>query len=343
MNFSSDNAVGAHPRVLKALAEANSGLAAGYGADDISTRVDARLSEIFERDLTAFQVSTGTAANGLALAVLSPPYGRIYCHEASHVQLDECAAVEFFTGGAKLMPVSGAHGKIDPDGLERALAEYPARPPHSAPPTVLTLTQATEYGTVYAPHEVRALSEAAKAAGMAVHMDGARFSNALVTLGCTPAEATWKQGVDVLCLGGTKNGCMAAETVIFFDPDMGRDFSFRRKRAGQLWSKSRFLSAQIDAWLADDLWLDLARHANAMAQRLRKALISAGVEVPEPTDANEVFALFAPDEAARLQEQGAVFYPWSCPGDAYGGLLYRFVTSWATREDEIDAFADLIR
>lgn len=342
MNFSSDNAVGAHPRVLEALAAANDGAAAGYGADDWTAAVDARLAEIFEREITVFEVATGSAANGLALAALAPPYGRIYCHEASHIQLDECSAPEFFTGGAKLVPLPGADGKLSAKTLAASLAAFPARPPHSAPASVLSLTQASEYGTLYSLDETGALADIAKAAGMAVHMDGARFSNALAALGRSPAEATWKAGVDVLCLGATKNGCMAAEVVIFFDPDQAGDFAYRRKRAGHLWSKSRFLSAQLDAWLQGDLWLDLARHANAAAARLAGVLDRAGVAVPIRTEINEVFALLDPSAAAALQSRGAQFYPWVCPGDAYAGRLHRFVTSWATANEEIDAFADVL-
>jgi len=337
MNFSSDNAAGAHPSVIEALAAANAGTAPGYGTDDWTARVDQRLSEIFERDVTVFEVATGTAANGLALSVMAPPYGRVFCHEASHVELDECSAPEFFMGGGKLVALPGADGKLSPETVERALAELPARPPHSAPPSVFSLTQATEYGTLYRPDEVRALTEVAKAVGMGVHMDGARFSNALVALGCTAAEATWKQGVDVLCLGATKNGCIAAEAVIFFDPDAAHDFAFRRKRAGHLWSKSRFLSAQIDAWLTDDLWLDLARKANEMARGVASVLRSAGLEVPVSTEANEVFVLLSEAEASTLQAKGAQFYQWICPGDAHGGRLHRFVASWATSEADIAA------
>lgn len=344
MLFGSDNWAGAAPEVMDALARANEGLAPAYGADALSAAVKKRFCEIFEREVAVFFVATGGAANGLALSALSPPYGMIFCHEESHVQMDECAGPEFFTGGAKLIPLKGAHARIAPGTLETALAGFPERPPHGAPPSVLSLTQASECGAVYAPEAVADLARVAHGAGMTVHMDGARFANAMAFLGCTPAEATWKAGVDVLCFGGTKNGAIAAEAVIFFDPQQAKDFIFRRKRAGHLWSKQRFIAAQFDALLADGLWLRLAAHANAMARRLSAGLAALeGVTISHPTEANEVFAAFPPGAAETLREKGAVFFPWKTPGDPAAGALNRLICSFATKESDVDAFLDLVK
>lgn len=344
MTFASDNWAGAAPEILEALARMNEGALPSYGVDDYTKQVEARLAEIFERDCAVYFVATGGAANGLALSVLAPPYGMIFCHEESHVQMDECAGPEFFTGGAKLIPVAGDNGKIAEDGFAKALKGFPHRPPHGSPPSVLSLTQGTECGTVYSPDELNALCAAAHAAGMSVHMDGARFANAAASSGASPAELTWKAGVDVLCFGGTKNGCLAAEAVVFFDPETARDFVFRRKRAGHLWSKMRFIAAQFDAYLTDDLWLRLAAHANAMAKRLSDGLAAIdGVEISYPTEINEVFACFPGDAADRLRASGEKFYPWITPGDPAGGRMNRLIASFRTTEEEVDGFLERVR
>jgi threonine aldolase len=299
---------------------------------------------VFERDLQVFFVATGGAANGLALSVLSPPYGMILCHEESHVQMDECAGPEFFTGGAKLLPVAGAHGKLTPQGVKAALRGFPERPPHGAPTSVLSLTQATECGTIYTPQALRALCDAAHGAGMTVHLDGARFANAVAALGCSPADISWKAGIDVLCFGGTKNGCLAAEAVVFFDKTLARDFIFRRKRAGHLWSKQRFIAAQFDAYLRDGLWLRLAAHANAMAGRLSQGLSAiSGCKIWHPTDANEVFVSLPSGAAERLRAEGAAFYPWITPGDSANGTMQRLICSWACTQGEVDDFLSLAK
>ena len=343
MTFASDNWAGAAPQIIEAIARANDGPAPSYGGDDLSERVAARFSEIFERECAVFFVATGGAANGLALSVLTPPYGMIACHEQSHIQMDECGGPEFFTGGAKLLPVSGFGGKLTPQGVTAALAGFPERPPHGAPASVLSLTQGTECGTLYSVDELSALCAVAHDAGLAVHVDGARFANAVAALGAasgaSPADLTWKAGVDVLCFGGTKNGCIAAEAVVFFDPEKAADFEFRRKRAGHLWSKMRFIAAQFDAYLADGLWLDLAARANAMAARLSAGLAAIdGVEVSYPTEINEVFAVFPDGVADRLRETGASFYPWVTPGDPAGGRMQRLIASFRTTEAEVDEF-----
>ncbi len=339
MLFASDNWAGAAPEVLQAIVDANSGAAPAYGGDPWTARACAALSETFDRDVAAFFVGTGGAANGLALSTLAPPYGMIACHEASHVQMDECAGPEFFTGGAKLLPIAGADGKLTPLTLRAAIDAFPERPPHGSPFAALTLTQGTEFGTVYDPAEVAALAAVARAAGMKVHMDGARFANAIAALGCTPADVTWRAGVDVLSFGGTKNGCLAAEAVIFFDPDGAKDFEFRRKRAGQLFSKSRFLAAQFVAYLEDGLWLRLAARANAAAKRLSGGLADIdGCEIWAPTEINEVFASFPPETEDRLKLAGALFFPWVTPGDPAAGRMRRLICSFATTDEEVDRF-----
>jgi threonine aldolase len=252
MDFASDNAWGAAPEILAALTAANSGPTPAYGADDWTARAERRLAEVFERDCAVFLVATGTAANALALAALAPPWGAIFCHETAHVADDECGAPEFYTAGAKLVGIPGAAGKIPEAGLGRALARYPRGLVKQVQPAALTLSQATECGTIYTCAEIAALADMAHAAGLGVHMDGARFANALVSLGCTAADMTWKAGVDVLSFGATKNGALACEAVVFFDPAQADDFAFRRKRGGHTLSKGRLLGAQMLAYLEGD-------------------------------------------------------------------------------------------
>ncbi|MBI1364641.1 MAG: low specificity L-threonine aldolase [Alphaproteobacteria bacterium] len=344
MLFGSDNWAGAAPEIIEAIARANDGPAPAYGADALSARVEARFSELFEKDVAVFLVATGGAANGLALSALVKPWGMIVCHEESHIQMDECAGPEFFTGGAKLLPLKGEAAKLSAATVEAALAGFPERPPHGAPAQALSLTQASECGAVYAPGEIAALAQAAHARGLKVHMDGARFANALVHLGCAPADITWKAGVDALSFGGTKNGCIAAEAVVFFDRTLAEDFIFRRKRAGHLWSKQRFIAAQFDAYLADGLWLKLAARANAMAARLSAGLAGIeGVRLWYETQANAVFASFPDGVAEKLYEAGAVFYPWVTPGDPAAGRMKRLICSFATQDEDVDAFVDAVR
>ncbi|MEL6360244.1 MAG: low specificity L-threonine aldolase [Pseudomonadota bacterium] len=340
MNFASDNWSGAAPKIIDAISRANEGLSGAYGGDEITARAIAKFKTVFEKDdLEIYFVATGGAANGLALSVLTPPYGMVLGHEESHIQMDECAGPEFFTGGAKILPIPGFAAKLTPESVTSALKGFPERPPHGAPASVLSLTQATECGAVYSPAEIKALCETAKANGLKIHMDGARFANAVASSNASPADMTWRSGVDVLCFGGTKNGCLAAEAVIFFNPGDAQDFSFRRKRAGHLVSKMRFISAQFDAYLDDRLWLDLAARANAAATNLSSQLAEIdGVKVWYPTDANEVFVSFPGDIADRLRDQGAVFYPWITPGDPAGGTMQRLICSFRTSDAEIDGF-----
>ncbi len=339
MDFTSDNASGIAPEILAALGAANAGQAPSYGADAISQRVEARLDEIFERAVSAFFVSTGSAANALALASLVPPYGAVLTHEASHIQTDECGAPEFFTHGAKLIPLTGAGAKISPAAVEAAMTYLPAGVVHHVQGRAVSITQASECGTVYTPDEVGALGQTARRHGLKLHMDGARFANAVAGLGCAPADITWRAGVDVLVLGATKNGALAAEAVIFFDPEDAADFAFRRKRAGHLMSKGRFLAAQLDAYFAGDLWLRMAAHANAMARALSDGLAALpGARIVYPTEANEVFAVLPEGLAEGLRAAGAAFHPWVVPGDPADGAMVRLVTSFATAPDDVERF-----
>ncbi|HET6628406.1 MAG TPA: beta-eliminating lyase-related protein [Woeseiaceae bacterium] len=340
MNFLSDNTAGVAPEIMDAIAAANGGTAASYGRDDRSERARALLSGTFERDVACAFVTTGSAANGLALAMLAPPYGAVLTQEAAHVQMDECGAPEFFTGGAKLVPLSTDGGKITEEALRQALANYPADAPeaiHRVRPSALSLSQPTEYGAVYSLTELASLCGLAHAAGLAVHLDGARFANALVALGCSPARASWKLGVDALSLGFTKNGAMAAEAVVLFDTGRARELAWRCKRAGQLLSKGRYLGAQVAAALQDGLWLSLAGRANACAARLAAGLAAVpGVEIAAPVESNAVFAVFPERIERRLLEAGAAFLPWTYPGDRWGGRLRRLMTSFRTRDKDVE-------
>jgi threonine aldolase len=332
MNFASDNVTGASPAVMDALLAANRGAAMPYGADPWTTRVQDRLREIFEHsELLAFPVATGTAANALALACLTPPYGAVYCHRQAHINVDECGAPELYTGGAKLVPLDGQGAKLTPEAILAAATGGGVV--HHVQPSAVSVTQATEAGCVYRPEEVAAVAEACRARGLKLHMDGARFANAVAALDVPPAEVTWKAGVQVLSFGATKNGCLAAEAVVFFEPALAETFAFHRKRSGHLVSKGRMLAAQLDAYLGDELWLRNARHANAMARRLAEGLAALpGAEVLHPVEANEVFTRLPAAATEAMKAAGAVFY------DGYFGAgTQRFVCAWNTPEAEVDA------
>ncbi len=344
MNFRSDNEVGAHSSIVEAVSRAFScGTAPSYGDDDWTHRVERRLRDLFEKpDLVAFPVATGTAANVLALACCTPPWGAIYCHPEAHIMVDEANAPEFFTAGAKLCPIDGPTGKIDARKLASALAQPVYGVVHHPQPAAVSITQATECGTVYAPEEVAALSASARRHGLKLHMDGARFANALSFVGCSPAELSWKAGVDVLSFGATKNGALAAEAVIFFDSDLARDFAFRRKRGGHLLSKMRFLSAQFDAYLTDGLWLANARHANAMARRLVAGLTALkGTQLLYPVDANEIFVVLPVRVHDALQAAGAQYHPWT--SDRPGERAFRLVTAFNTLSADVDRFLSIAK
>lgn len=338
MDFASDNAAGAHPKIIEAIAAANDGVAASYGADRWSAALDDALAHWLGRKVFAFPVATGGAANALALAQLTPSWGAVFGHRESHINVDECGAPEFYTGGAKIVVLDGPAGKFAPDALAAALKDHPRGVVHRVQPGAVSITQATECGTVYRPEDVAALADVAHGAGMKLHMDGARLANALVTLDASPADITWKAGVDALSLGFTKNGAIAAEAVVFFDEALAHDFAFRRKRGGHLFSKMRFFAAQMLAMLQGDLWRDLAAHANNAALRLADRLTTCGHAPAFPVEANEVFAWLPKRVAEGLKSDGAAFHPW---GPEEGErALYRFVCSFATRDGEIDAFAD---
>ena len=343
MNFASDNTAPVTPAILDALAEASRGYARGYGNDDWTQAAERRFCEIFEREVAAFLVPTGTAANALALAQVSPPWGAILCHAGSHILTDECGAPEFFGNGLKLVGLEGVAGKITADGLGEALARYGGHSPHQVIPSALSITQATEAGTIYRTNEIAALAQIARQRSLAVHMDGARFANALVRLNATPAEMTWRSGVDALSLGATKGGALAAEAVIFFDPAAAACFGERRKRGGHLLSKHRFIAAQFLAYLADDRWLDLARHANAMADKLAAALTAIGLRPVWPVDANLVFVVVPRALDLKLRTAGASYYVRSSDSLETGAdnVLIRLVTSFATIEEDIERFVDL--
>lgn len=342
MDFTSDNAAGAAPEILEALTRANDGTASSYGSDDVTARLVRRLSDLFEREVAVFPVVTGTAANALSLAAITPSHGAVMCHELAHVHLDECGAPEMFSGGAKLVPVGGAAAKIAPAALSDALVALPEGVVHHVQPAALTLTQSTEMGSIYSVQEVSALAEVARGRNLRVHMDGARFANAVVSLDVAPADITWKAGIDILSFGATKNGALAAEAVIVFNKEIALDLSFRRKRAGHLLSKMRFLSAQLEAYIEDDLWLRLAAHANAMTARLAAGLRAMpAAELHFTPQANEIFVRLPTAIIKRLDAGGARFHPWPFAGDDREVRTVRLVTSFQTTADEIDAFLGL--
>jgi threonine aldolase len=331
MRFFSDNAGAACPEAMAALAEANR-LDTAYDGDRWSARLDQAFSELFGTDVTALWVSTGTAANALALAALCPPFGAVICHRHAHIQTDECGAPEFFTGGAKLLVAEGEGAKLTPDAVA-AVHDAVRKDVHQAQPALLSITNATEYGLVYTPEEMATLGELCRSRGLGFHVDGARFANAVAGLGCAPADLSWKAGADALSFGFVKNGGLSAEALLFFRPELRAATLYRRKRAGHLLSKGRYLAAQILAMLDGEVWLRNARAANAAAAALAAA---AGERLVLPVEANEVFLRVTPDEAARLRGQGFDFYDWG-PGEA------RLVTAWDSDPAHVEALAAAIR
>jgi threonine aldolase len=343
MNFASDNGAGVAPEILDAIVASSRVNAPAYGADDYTAKAQARLSDVFETKVAAFLVATGTAANALALSALVKPWDVVFCHEEAHIHDDECGAPELFTGGAKLVGIAGEGGKITPDGLQKTLERFPRGLVKSSQPGALSLSQATEAGTVFSVSEVSELSSIARRNGVSVHMDGARFANALVSAKVTPAEMTWRAGVDILTLGATKNGALACEAVLFFDFARAENFAFQRKRGGQTLSKGRFLGAQMEAYLADGLWLRLAERANSSARRLARGLAATpGLRIAWPTDANEVFVVAPNALVERWRKAGARLHEWTTRSLApensprTGETLVRLVTSFETSSSEID-------
>lgn len=345
MNFASDNWAGVSPKVAAALSEAATGLATAYGMDDWTERAHAKLAEVFETDLDVFFVATGTAANALSLAAVSGPGAIGFCHADAHIAIDEGGAPAFLGRGLTLVLIPGALGKITPDGFSKTLASYPAGSFQRGAARVISLSQASEAGTVYTADEIGVLAGIAHDRDMAVHMDGARFANALSYLGVSPAEMTWKAGVDILSLGLTKNGAWCAEAIVVFNRAKAPDVGAHRKQAGHLFSKSRFIAAQILAMLEDDHWLELAGHANVAAARLAAGIeASPHARLAWPCQSNEVFAHIEDGTLVRLQAAGAKIYPWDvrgAPADEAsrpGETRVRMIASFATTDAEIDAF-----
>jgi threonine aldolase len=330
MRFFSDNAAPAHPKVMEAIARSNR-LDTAYDGDEWSQRLDGAFSELFEREVKALWVSTGTAANCLALAALCPPYRGIFCHRDAHIEVDEAGAPGFFSGGAKLMLLDGPGAKIAPETVEQAIGLI-RKDVHQVQPAAISITNATEYGLVYRPAEVAALGEIARRHNLGFHMDGARFANAVVSTGASPADLTWRSGVDAMSFGFVKNGGLNAECIVLFRTDLADEIAVRRKRAGHLSSKGRMLAAQILALLEDGLWLDNARAANEAAQTLAEA---APDRLVYPVEANELFLRATAGEAESLRARGFDFYDWG-PGEI------RFVTSWDQGGDAVRQLAEAI-
>ncbi|GHD11529.1 threonine aldolase family protein [Tianweitania populi] len=348
MHFASDNWAGAHPSIAESLVRHAGGFAQAYGTSELDRRVEQRFAEIFERECEVFFVGTGTAANALSLTAFNKAGGVAFCHREAHVIEDECGAPEFFLGGSRLHGVDGPDGKITPENLQKAIARFPAGFVHSGRPMGVTITQATEIGTVHSLDELDAISAVCREHDLPLHMDGARFANALVSLDVSPAEMTWKRGVDMVSFGGTKNGCWCAEAIIIFGNRFTGELPYIRKRGAQLFSKTRFIAAQFEAYLEDDLWLKTARQANAMTTRLAQVFEQApGARLAWQPQANEIFAILNDTTAERLRSAGAVFAPWKLPRVTDVVLeqneqLYRFVTSFASTDDHVDQVQRLL-
>jgi threonine aldolase len=329
--FASDNTAAICPEAWAALAEANADGAASYGDDKWTRRVSERVREIFETDCETFLVFNGTAANALALAQLCRSFHSVICHENSHIQTDECGAPEFFSGGSKLLPTPGANGKLDLAQVEETVLRQQGV--HSPKPRVIGITQATELGTVYRRDEIERIAEFARARSLFVHMDGARFANAVAALDCAPKAIAWEAGIDSLCFGGTKNGTAAGELVIFFKKELALEFEYRAKQAGQLASKMRFLAAPWVGLLNNGVWLENARRANARAKVLAEKLTAVlGVAPAFPREASAVFLRLPEELVAQLRGRGWHFYKFVEPD------VYRLMCSWSVREKDIDDF-----
>tara|TARA_B110000305_G_scaffold156451_1_gene173171 strand:+ start:1393 stop:2469 length:1077 start_codon:yes stop_codon:yes gene_type:complete len=350
MYFGSDNQTGASSQVLAMLTQANSGYTHGYGDDQWTNQAVEALKTLFECDLEAYFVATGTAANSLALSCMVKPWESVLCHDSAHIILDESTAPELFTGGARMRSISQGEGKMSPKHLQDYLQTIGTDYPHNVRAAALSITQASESGLVYTPEQVSALSRMAKDNGLSVHMDGARFANAVASQQCTPAELSWKAGVDVLCLGATKCGALCAEVVIFFNKELADTFTHRRKRGGHLLSKGRLFGAQMVGWLKDDHWLDLAQHANTQATQLAKKIATFdGLQLVWPVESNELFVIMPKGLAEHLQAAGAEFYDWyvdTLPPNITineNEIFARLVTSFITQDAQCEDFCELIR
>jgi threonine aldolase len=340
-NFRSDNEAPVAPEIMTALAEANRGPAHSYGDDPITARVADMFGEIFETDLAVYPLASGTAANALAVAQTTPSIGAVICHEHSHLNTDECAASEFYSGGAKLLALPGDDCKLGTERVRETIARAGQLGDHTNQPTLLSITQATEFGTVYSLEEIRELTATVHEAGMHVHMDGTRFANAICSLGCSPAEMTWRAGVDMVSFGATKNGAMMAEALLVFDAADAVGLGRRRKQGGHLLSKMRYVSAQLEAYLADDLWLRMAAHANRMARRMVEGLEEIeeldSVELLHTVQSNEIFLRMDAAVCHGLRAAEFQFHEWpGRPG------VYRLVMSHCTQEAEVEDFLDTV-
>ena len=336
IKFASDNVTGACPEVLDSILKVNDGDSAPYGNDDLSKILQEKFSKIFEKEVVVYPTASGTAANALALSALTPVFGNIYCHKLSHINTDECGAPEFYTGGAKLVTLNGIDGKITPKELSESIGGIGVV--HHTQPSVVSITQLCETGEAYQLDEIKEISDTAHKHNLKMHMDGARFANALVSLGATPAEMTWKSGIDVLSFGATKNGCMAAEAIIFFKPELVGNLSFLMKRAGHLLSKMRFVSAQLDAYISNDVWLKNAKHANKRGKKLSEGLnANPKIELAYPTHANEVFVKFPRAIIEHLNSEG-----YKMNEEELDGKAVRLLTAWNTEESDVDQLLETI-
>lgn len=341
MNFKSDNIGSISTEIIKSIIEANKGNQPSYGADDYSLTLNKQMSKIFEKDVIVYLTSTGTAANSLALSALVKPYEAIYCISESHINTDECGAPELFTNGARLVLTdSDVNGKVDITSLEAKILESLSRIPHGQRPGCISITQATECGTVYSIEELKKIQNIANKYNIPIHMDGARFANSISTLNCKPADVTWKIGVDVLCFGATKNGALCAEAIVFFNHKYAKNFEYLQKRAGQLMSKTRFFACQFLAYLENDLWLKNSGRANLIAKELAKVFQNHSIEIVYPVESNELFVTFPITLFEYLKEKNCGFYDWST--SKIRSDLYRFVTSCFTSSDDILSFNECL-
>jgi threonine aldolase len=337
IDYRSDNTGRAAPEIIEALVRANTGTSLGYGGDEWTARLQDRFSEVFETRVRVFPVATGTAANALSLAAIGPPWGIVYCSELAHINTSEANAAGFFSGGLKLVPVAGSHGRIDPAALRDTLAALLPGQPHRGQPAAVNLTQASDLGAVYPLDDIRAIAEAAKARGLKLHMDGARFANALARLGCSPAEMTWRSGIDILSFGATKNGGALCDAIVVFNPELADSLAMQLRRAGQVWSKMRFASAQLLAYVEDGLWLCLARASNAAAARIAAGIEGLpGLRLLAPVEANEIFIESTAEVMDALERDGFLFYRRS-------KRLGRFVCRFDLTDAEADALIAALR
>ncbi len=336
LEFRSDNCGRVAPEIIEAISRANHGSAIGYGADDLTLQLNTRLSEIFETQVRVFPIPTGTGANALALASVGTPFGAVFCSPEAHINTSECNAVGFFGSGLKVTPIDGIHGKVCPDSLEKNLHSAGFGQAHKSQPVAVNLVQATDLGAVYSVAEIQRISALAREKNLTVHMDGARFANALAYLGCTPAEMTWKSGVDILSLGVTKNGGLLSDAIVVFNPAVADKINFHLRRGGMIWSKMRFASAQILAYVENDLWLRLAKQSNLAAQQLAAGINNIpGARLIAPVQANELFAEMRAQSLDQLAQHGVLFY-------RRGPELARFVCRWETTEEEVQSLLSLI-